>query len=633
MALRTKTIEYAFTQLDTNLNAATRNDFGAITLNIPETSSRTIRSAIIEITARDNVAVAASMTSWLIGIKLGAVAFSDASVVDTITNTGENVSFHFVRDVTAYFVSNFGAGASQTCQVGVQFGGVATINVSAKLIITYEYDDSAATTRIKTVRIPLDGTSGALTNVLAEIGTNQIPNLDSFLPEASKTYRDIFFEVNGNEEITVATNTSLALALDAEAEVQDGLHDGTLISACWFRRIWKRTDMTTNATHAFKARSTVTGNGFNHMQVVLVVTYEYDHSASNSIMNSVLIPLGEEAGLSGWSTVTDKSRLQRTIMIQETSPVLAQSAVLITYGATVNNTPTLAVGAQSARAYTDAAANYCGGIHLQQRIDSGGAQGASQVLTRGENTFVVDLFTIVATTWISNTTAMLILNYTSSKHSSGDGVHLHTTAWAIASTAADTSSRKTTAMAPNLPEANWWNVMTGYLFSSMVPAPDANSVVLTAEVQSGEGAGDGWRDLYSGTLKSDVELGPFLQFVLGRDEFQRNPNDPDTNRLALETSRVYRIDYAATSYSSLYMLLTYHAITYAVSGQLMGYTGDGSGVTVEFHRSDTDEKVLTLTSAAGGSYNGLWYDNTINLYAQARQDSSHVGRSDDGVAT
>jgi len=56
VALRTKTIEYAFQSRNgAALAAATRYDFGAITLYIPETTSRTFRSVIVKVFCRDAV--------------------------------------------------------------------------------------------------------------------------------------------------------------------------------------------------------------------------------------------------------------------------------------------------------------------------------------------------------------------------------------------------------------------------------------------------------------------------------------------------------------------------------------------------------------------------------------------------
>jgi hypothetical protein len=47
LAIRTKTIEYAFDRRNTTLAAGTRHDFAAITINIPETTSRAFLSVMV----------------------------------------------------------------------------------------------------------------------------------------------------------------------------------------------------------------------------------------------------------------------------------------------------------------------------------------------------------------------------------------------------------------------------------------------------------------------------------------------------------------------------------------------------------------------------------------------------------
>src|SRR3989304_1484898 len=68
------------------------------------------------------------------------VARDDATVTQTIANSGENQSFLFSRDVTSYFVTNY-TGTSMTADCRLTVSGVITSNATAKLIITYEYDD------------------------------------------------------------------------------------------------------------------------------------------------------------------------------------------------------------------------------------------------------------------------------------------------------------------------------------------------------------------------------------------------------------------------------------------------------------------------------------------------------------
>jgi hypothetical protein len=168
MAIRTKTIEYAFPLDTTSVTTGVSRALAQIAaLVISETTSRTFRSVILEVFLTESGTVAASLTAILLGIQLGAVAFSDATVTQTIANSGENQSFLFTRDVTSYFVTNY-TGTTMTCNARVTATGVTTINCSAKLIIKYEYDD-AATTQIKTVKIPIDGNIGNLTTAFTTV--------------------------------------------------------------------------------------------------------------------------------------------------------------------------------------------------------------------------------------------------------------------------------------------------------------------------------------------------------------------------------------------------------------------------------------------------------------------------------
>ena len=636
MTVRTKTIEYAFTQYVTSLASATRYDFGAITIYIPETTSRNFRSVVVEVTCMDNVTIAASMTANLLGIKLGAVAFTDTSHTVTITNSGEQVAYHFQIDVAAYFNTNFGSGSSQTCQVGVMFTGPSTINHTAKLIITYDYDD-AATTRIKTVRIPLDSGTGALTASLAEIGTNQVPLLNTYLPEASKTFRDMFFQIEGNEDAAGTTDFQHACSLDAEAEVLDGLHEQGLQSSRWWRRIWKRTDMTTSAVHAFKMRVTnVAGGTCNHLSIVLVVTYEYDHSASTSIINSIAMPFCVAPAETSGIAAGDKDTIQVKFFIEEpTTITLVQSGIMLNWLNDAASDLAVLCGTQSARTYTDPASVYCGGISCTHRIDSGGGAGVGITLARGEVTFTISVYSSVANVRHGAVDGVLLLNYTSGKHASGDGVHNHTIIWALHVKNANLNLVQLATVQPQIPESNYWVTQMGYVaYANKDTTGINNQAVCSLEAERGAGEGPasgfeilGWPEWGYTDLESGV-------CVFAKDcskYFDRHIGEVDTGRLVVEASRSWALKvFKSVCASQLY--ITYHVIPYTVAGTVSGYTGDGSGIAVSVHRADTHEKVMELTTAAGGGFTGTWFDNVVALYAHCRQDATHVGRSEQGVA-
>jgi len=630
VALRTKTVEYPFPTNAAPLAAATRLDFAAVTVYLPENSSRTFRSVIVEVYARDGATTATSMTSYLIGVKLGAAAFSDATQTTTMTNTGENQAWMFRRDVTSYFTSNYGSGTSQTCQVGIQFGASATSNQHAKLIITYEWDDASQDTRVKTVRIPLESNTGALTTSLVERGTNQVPDLDALLPEASKTYRQVWFEVEGSECTNGTTDSSLGLALDAEASDDDAVHENALNSAVYYRRLWVRNDMDTSVAHAFLAKtSNATSAPYCSLAVTLCVTYEYDHSTTTSVMNSLVLAMPVPRGHAGPSS-TNKSRAQRTVCIEEPGTItLAQSAVRLYGNAFTTANLSILVGSQTARTYTVYAGNYvgCGDYCVQHRVDSGSAQGAALTLARGENTVTLDFYR--ATNPLNVGAAYLILNYTSDVHADGDAVHNHTTWWSIlGSQTFSTTDDLSSAFAPNIPETNWYATGIGVEAITVSNAP--GSFAAQAVAASGEAAGAGLATLVAQVGYNDFELGVSRFFEPCSDVFQQCSLYRPPEAMALETTRVYKAG-SQFMVANLAMVLTYHSIfDWAVAGDVTGYGGTGTGLTVDIHRADTGVKVGETTTTAG-AFSTVWPDDTVELYCVVREDDTHVGRSGNEV--
>jgi hypothetical protein len=649
MTVRTKTIEYAFPASEGNIAAGSARAFTQITVYIPETSSRTFKSCFLMVYVQDNVTTAASPTSWRIQAAVGGAALDTtgdgATITDTIGNTGEQCAWMFMRDVTALFTADSGSGGwtnaspatSRTMDCTVTIATSTTINASCKLVITYEYDDSA-TTRIKTVKIPIESATGARTVSLVEIGTNQVPTLDTFLPEASKTYRDIFFEFYVNDGSNGTTDWTLGLALDSEARDACGTIENGLQSARSMYYIWKRTDMATNSTHALKADvSSTSGGTFDCLGAVLVVTYEYSESSTSSVINSIQLPAIQLQGYNGGSTSANLARFQQKFFCEEPGTLtLVQSGIqffLIDSGAVTLN---VKAGSQSARAYTLPARAMCGGWGLLQRIDSNGAQGAGMTLARGENTLTVDVYSGSTTIGSIGTglSGIVYLNYTSDKSavSGGTANHAQTRQHFTQATAADAQRREFTAFAPVINESNYYLMGVGFELIHFWGGT-SQGLNLRAELQSGEGAADGWRDLGSFIVLTDAEEGVHIFAFYATPHYLRYPTDPDTSRMNIETSRMYRVENVTTAYLSMFMFYTYHTIPFSISGTVSGYTGDGSGITVEAFRSDTGEKIGSTTTAAGGTFTIVWYDSAITAFCAARQDATHVGRSDATTAT
>jgi hypothetical protein len=642
MALRTKTIEYAFNfSTATRTSAATTSFTQIAALAIPETTSRTFRSVILQFFAPDAEDTATSTSTIVMSITLGGSGASSATISgQTLVNSGENYSMMFWRDVTSYFQSSF-TGTSHTCDASIAITGPQTINHSAKLIITYEYDDSAETTRIKTVRIPIDGNNGALTTALTTVGqASQIPALDTFLPEASKTYRDIFFEVWSHTGTTAATAATMTMRYNGATSLTSGQFSNstgnTNTPSLNTDRSIIRIDKllgtlgTAGANTVEASVTSTTGCPFNCLGGVLVVTYEYDHDASTTILNSLQIPIIDEAGFMGGPTSADRSRFRASYFIQEPETItLVQSGVLFSCIDAGALTYIFNAGAQTDRTFTHPATARAGCVFHTRRVDSGALGGAGVTLARGLNEFTFEYYATSGTTGNigSNASGILYLNYYSGKHADGDGAHAHTTSWIHTGYMASTLLQRyqyTPNTVPIINETNYWITSTGFEIVLITSGTASGSlgISLQAEIQSGESQGAGWRDLYTSIYASDAEMGTSVIWGRARPDFKRYPNDMDSERLSLETSRAFRFDCSLTSVGQVRQLVTWHSITYTLSGTVTG--SDAGTVTIDMYRSDTLEKLDSTSRTGDGSFSFTWYDDTIPLYLIAYDSTNKV---------
>jgi hypothetical protein len=642
VALRVKTVEYAFPTDTTALATATRRDQAAITLYIPETTSRTFRSVVVRVGYRDTNTTATTLTNPLIGVKLGAAAFSDSTLGNPAGNSGENQHYIFEREVTSYFTTNFGAAASQTFQVGTQQTGPSVTNITIKVIITYEFDDAAQDTRVKTVRIPIESTTGALTATLANVGTTQVPALDTFLPEASKVYRSIWLEAIYNEYTAgTANDAALGISIGGAAEQLTAVHESALASSCsgWvcFNQ-GAAPSWSTASAHNLQARSTTitTASTFNHVAFVLHVTYEYSHTSSTRILNSLLLGLGT-IDLAGATTATDAAVIEKVLYVEEPGTItLVQSGALVQYAQTAAVGPQVSFGGQTARGYTDTALLYCGETFLCQRVDSGGAQGAGIALVRGPNKWRWAVHIGTAGFSPSSFDGYLILNYTSDKSAQGDGAHNHSTHWHLQGSQANGQiSTITAAQFFNIPETKWWRTGLAFYSNGYGTVASPQYWFIGAENLSGEGERLDFRELGKGWFTHDGENGWYPISFTAQDDaagvFQRFDADPDASRLALEGSRRWKIACGQSNTRPLMAWLTYHAITFSWSGTIS--ESAGGTVNIACYRKSDGLKLGSTSRTGNGAYTITVYDNTETIFSEARESGTLLGRSDDGTAT
>jgi hypothetical protein len=641
MATRTKTIEYWFDVDTSDLSSGVRRDFSAITAYIPE-SSVTFKSVILQCI----VAAHASqdMTEVIMGIKLGAVAFSDTTVSENITDSGETYWLATAADVTDYFTTNW-TGTSMTCQAGVEYTGVSTTaNHCARLIITYEYEDSTSTTRAKTIRIPIESDVSELTTAggwTAIGGTTPIIDTDD-LPEDSVTIRQAVLEItgfqggNGTGDFTLEYRINGGTGVEFHSAEMGSNASHEIIAYC---------DVTSDlSTTAYSLEMQCVGaDAGDRLGAVLSITYEYNHTNSTTIWNSLILELPSGENVETVASYNGSDYATSGILpvwIEEPGTItLKQSAACMRF-AGQGNDPSVKVGSQAsytAYSYPNVTRDI-GERPFIHKFDSTGQGGSGITLGRGRNDFVLNYH------WISpgafcGMTGYIILNYTSGKASDGDGVHNHSVCYGLIYSdddmydkVAETPS-EVTLFDP--PESDFFLNSCVPVFYPLDLYPDYR---FYASYEGSEGpGGDGLGNFNIANLGGmwDTERVSFSVYgqCVGRGVIQRWSDSAETKKADPTDSRTIIKWSLGNDMLHAYCWTTYHSITTTASGTISNYAGDGSGIEVELHDAADHALLKTTTTATGGTFSFTWFDDSRNLYCVAREDSTHVGRSDNGNAS
>jgi hypothetical protein len=632
MATRLKTVQFAFPVL-ASLTNNTLTNLTQITVFLPESGTKTIKKAWVEITMDDIItATGGTVTTSTIDLRLGAAAYTSTTNAQTKANTGENISWQFTRDFTSHFTTNY-TGTSMTCDLRLQINQstgttLGMVNVCAIVYVTYEYDDTS-TTQIKTVYIPLNAPTASLPSTKTSHDT--IPALDTYLPEASKTYRNISIVTQGNLAAANTTDFTVTYELSSLGTHTTGNYEMALLTPRWCRYIWDVTSyITTNVTHTFNVWANKV-NTFHSLQAYMVVTYEFNASTTTSVMNSINLPMEIDSPFGGTSAA-DFQRTTREFWVEETNPVFQKLAFLMFWQNTAGVTGLNArIGTGSFVPYTQGTlSSSSGNIGLMIRNDS--PTGIS--LARGRNTLQMDCYHTSTTARGGNLGGFWIVNYTSDVALDGIGSHNHTVLYPLFTQGTVTAEQQyiTTAGAPSIPEANYFITSLGFSMNFMQGIAQQGVTIKAERLASGEG-GLKFENVYSDMSANAAEIGVYTVFAQARTLFKRWTGDVDTERLDIETNRRYVVNSASavTWLNDLIMSFTYHSITSTVSGNITN--SNGGTVDISLHRAATGEKVLETSRVGNGAYSFTWYDNTEDLYVEAYEDNTYKGRSGIGGAT
>jgi hypothetical protein len=633
MTIRLKTVEFTHpvtaAAVNNTLTTATQ-----ITIYLPETGTKTFRSVVATLSAMQTSTATGNLTSRNLQCRLGAAAYTANSQAVAMTTSGEDLHLQHAVDLTAHFTTNW-TGASMTFDSQFQLNGAGTgaawTGVCVTISITYEYDDTS-TTQIKTVRIPLNAPVGLMSITKPGAAIDTIPNLTTYLPETSKIFRSIYTVIQGNIQQNAATaDLTITQQIDATVAHTSGAFEGVSASDYWFRYVWDCSAvLVTNATNGWYIYASVAK--VNHIQAWLVVTYEFDSTATTDCFVSLILPQ-EITSPFGGTTSADYQRATRELRIPEGTISGKNIAAYVHWDqmaaiAGLN----MRVGTGAFVTYTDNGAVMAGGNGAMIRND------AAFTLVQGLNNLQLDVYRTGTADFGVACSAWWIINYTCAKPSAGYGAASHTVLYNLAMTfdGALAGQRTTAAIAPSIPETDYYIQGLGAKYENLCSGtvtPAGQSVVV--ERLAAEG-GVQWEAANIDFSATDPEIGIRTSYCQIKDNFLRFPGDKGPNRMDLETARRWRVTLGTggtamtTGWHRLDMIITYHTIIPTISGTISG--SSGGTVTINLHRKSTGELLKQTTRVGNGTYSFTWYDPTDVMFVEARESGTLIGRSEDGVA-
>lgn len=587
---------------------------------IPETGGRVFRTVILESTFHDNEAVVADdVSSRTMGISCNfGTNWTTRAITNTLADTAENMSFIWWADLTSEFTTRFGNGTSGNCSyfIGQTYVSVGQVfgNISSKLYITYEYEDTLASTRIKTVTLPIQSFSGRFTTTLQEIGNKEIPALGSYLPEANKNFRDIFFELWANTANPGTSNYQLGLGLSGESAIQDAVHTGTAQSPYLYRYIWKRNNINTGLENRIYGRASIT-NTFVNMGGNLIVTYEYDHDNSSQIMNSIILGIGEDEGYVPSSFAIAKNYTIQRIL--DDDGIMLRKSAYQTFINT-NNTATnffIRGGNQSFQSYpTNAQTSQAGQIFISHRVDNEARAGTGIYLATGYNFFTGSWYCTNAVT-LSNVATTLQLNYISDKIDNNDANNNHTVIFSLFDIQRAAATNTTVTTGINFIESGQYYLLGSvFNFDTNIASATYAQEFIIASI-TGESNQFYSQNLYSSFGATANERQPNRSRGLARSLFKRYPNDPDPSRISFFNQRSYSFSSVISTPVGVFAYYTYNTHSNNFTGTIIGYTGNGANIPIVIYRERDKEVVLNLTTSAGGIFTGSYLNGSIDLCA------------------
>lgn len=500
---------------------------------------------------------------------------------------------------------------------------------SFKMSTTYQYDDFNLEWHTKTVRIPINSLVGnAICGTTMQIldNTGSIPALDTWLPEASKSYKDIVVEFYAFTALNAASNISLTYNIDNGQTFTGETYWHSANGGVFSYDTWRlnTASFDTSVSHSIYVGSTL-ANTFSNLGAILNVTYTYHVPSTTRVMNSLIMTGVDDDGTMQTSTLP--TTYHKKLLITAPGTInLRQSGFLLFTGCAATQTVSFKCGAQNYINYRLLQGSVNSGNYpIIHRIDSTSTGSAALTLTRGYND-IETYWYANAVNVVSGLSGMLILNYESDKSEQGVGAHAHTIAMTM--TGSTAIGQQLSFLWPSssfIPESNYYILSASpvvYRFTSTA----IETSQLYAFYTGSEGPtndGTGYINLGTTIFRSDAEVGTRITTGRYGDYIKRYPQDPDDTLIDIQTRRRYLLQNVGNTVYSSEMLLTYRSLTFPVSGSILNYSGDGR-MSIRVLDVDRNEIILDSSSSVGGIINEVWYEDINNLQVIAYNSSSYA---------
>lgn len=533
---------------------------------------------------------------------------------EQIVNSGEAYTMYYLVDATDWFKNNY-TGTSQNIDFGIsEYASLSTARLvpnkyySVELVMTYTADVSG--TSIKTVNIPLNSQLGNITNTLTTFDT--IPALNDYLPEAGKVVRDCYIKLIGNNIAENVTTAQIGIQIDSDDVNYSNVLENSLLSSTMDKFIINCSSMNISAGHDLKIGLRGPLNvEYSNLSAEMVVTYEYDLANSSRVMNSIILPYNiTTQGLRPSVEIEDAEIISGDFYIQEPASISGARVGLYGY---YTDTGSSYIGlkgeyesSETNLIYDSTSSVHCGGFTFGRLINN------IPNFSRGKNIIKTSLINKSLINSAYFVSGYYLVNYTSGIYTNGSkqpNKHNRSVSTLVNNLGTNRNFYKTKYSNDSLGTEYYLNDAAFCIYNISQNASTFSSnvdIMVDRRNQT-----PSIIPLGSSGWANDGELMTFINYI----SFHENvKNYPTQNRLYnMGTAETLRIEVGNLPIkSSIENIIAVHNITHSGTGSIVGYDGDGSGISVNIYNTNLDILINTTTTIGGG-FAFTWYDNTENI--------------------